>query len=237
MAVDTLYDLQAIRQMFDEMAETYGVVNSLSSFGFAARWRQQVVAALPLLDPPQRLADLMSGCGEIWTSVAKRLPTVTEVIAVEISPEMSRRASRKFRFTVEVLQADVLEPQLPPESCDAVVSSFGLKTLSREQQDCLAQRVAELLRPGGSFSFVEISVPPNRWLRMLYLLYLSRGIPLIGRVCLGNPSHYRRLGEYTRAFGDSQYFAQALNRAGLHAEFVSYFYGCATGVRGRKPAP
>jgi ubiquinone/menaquinone biosynthesis C-methylase UbiE len=117
-----------------------------------------------------------------------------------------------------------------------VVSSFGLKTLDSNQQTRLAAQVARLLRPGGLYSFIEISAPGARPLRWLYLFYLRRVIPLVGWMLLGNPANYRMLGIYTEAFGDCRHFAACLSRAGLDAEYVSHFYGCATGVRGRKRA-
>jgi demethylmenaquinone methyltransferase/2-methoxy-6-polyprenyl-1,4-benzoquinol methylase len=110
-----------------------------------------------------------------------------------------------------------------------------LKTFNRDQQSLLATRVADILRPGGAFSFIEISVPRSALLRAVYMAYLKRVIPLVGRVLLGNPECYRMLGIYTEAFGDATHFAECLRRAGLRATYTSYFFGCATGVKGIKP--
>ena len=66
------------------------------------------------------------------------------------------------------------------------------------------------------------------------LFYLKRVIPVIGLLLLGNPECYRMLGVYTEAFGDSSHFAGCLRVAGLEAVEVSYFFGCASGVRGFK---
>jgi hypothetical protein len=43
------------------------------------------------------------------------------------------------------------------------------------------------------------------------------------------------LGVYTQAFKDATHFANCLREAGLQVVLVSYFFGCATGVRGFKP--
>jgi demethylmenaquinone methyltransferase/2-methoxy-6-polyprenyl-1,4-benzoquinol methylase len=158
------------------------------------------------------------------------------VVGVDISPEMARRTQRKWHFPVEVRVADVLAWDAPLALADVVVSSFGLKTFDREQQRRLAGIVAQLLKPGGSFSFVEISVPPVPLLRAAYMFYLKRVIPLLGRVLLGNPDSYRMLGVYTEAFEHALYLSNCLRLAGLEAVPASYFFGCATGVRGSKPA-
>lgn len=235
MRTSVPYDAESVRALFDDMASTYGHVNLISSFGFTARWRHQVVAGLPLA-AAECVIDLMSGMGELWRSLAPGLPGSARLVGVDLSPEMIRRTRRAWRFSVDVREADVLTWDFPPASADVVVSSFGLKTLDRKQQRELAHRVAQLLKPGGSYSFVEISVPPFLPLRSLYMFYLHKVIPLIGRLLLGNTDTYRMLGVYTEAFGNSTHFANCLAQAGLESVPVSYFFGCATGVRGTKPA-
>lgn len=113
---------------------------------------------------------------------------------------MTQRAQRNWPFTVEIHLADVLTWKFASETADVVVSSFGLKTFDLNQQLQLSQLVAKLLRPGGSFSFIEISVPSNKALCLPYMFYLDRVIPFIGRMFLGNPANYRMLGIYTREF-------------------------------------
>ncbi|HSY92999.1 MAG TPA: class I SAM-dependent methyltransferase [Candidatus Binatus sp.] len=228
------YDPKAIRALFDEMASTYGIVNFISSFGFAARWRHQLVEGLPLTDA-SHIVDLMSGRNELCRSVAPHVAATARMTAIDISPEMTRRARKHWPFRVEILLEDVLTWECQPASADTVISSFGLKTFDPAQQEQLSQRVARILRPGGTFSFVEISVPPSPLLRLFYLFYLNRVIPWIGRLFLGNPANYRLLGVYTEAFGTCQHFAECLRQQGLEVAETSYFFGCATGVRGIRP--
>jgi ubiquinone/menaquinone biosynthesis C-methylase UbiE len=229
------YDPDSIRTLFDDMASTYGHVNLVSSFGFTARWRHQTTEGMPL-EAATCVVDLMSGMGELWRSLATRLPASARVIGVDISPEMTRRASREWHFPVEVCLADVLAWEPQAGIADVVVSSFGLKTFDEEQQRKLAHVVARLLKPGGSYSFTEISVPLFPPLRAMYMFYLNLVIPWIGRLLLGNPDCYRMLGAYTASFGDATHFAVCLREAGLEAVSVSRFFGCATGVRGVKRA-
>lgn len=217
------------------MARTYGAVNLVSSFGFAARWRDLAIAALPAATPRRRVADLMSGMGELWRSLARLTPDVREVVAVDLSAEMLRRASVPENLLVTCRVEDVLHTDLEPASFDVVVSTFGLKTFDSGQQERLAHVVAELLRSGGSYSFLEISVPRAAMLRRPYLFYIDRVIPIVGRLFLGNPENYRLLGAYTHAFGDCRHFAACLASAGLTTELRSHTFGCATGVVGRKP--
>ena len=75
---------------------------------------------------------------------------------------------------------------MPDASADAIVSLFGVKTLSDAQCQHLASEIARVLRLGGRFSLIEVSVPRNQWLRRPYLFYLSRVIPILGALLLGH---------------------------------------------------
>ena len=235
---ESLYEPEFVRRLFNEMAQTYGVVNLISSLGFSARWRKQCIHRIAI-PPGATVVDFMTGMGELCPSLARRVGRDGIVRAIDISPEMCRRArvqANRCPCTIEVLEADALLNTLPSASADVVVSSFGLKTFSNEQLGLLAKQTARLLKPGGQFSFLEISVPQNRWLRLPYMFYVKRLIPLIGKVMLGNPENYRMLGTYTEAFGNCEAFKRECDQSGLVVKEASYFFGCATGVFGHKPA-
>lgn len=228
------YDSESVRTLFNDMAATYGRVHLISSFGFAARWRRQTVEGLPL-ESAGCVIDLMSGMGELCRSLAPRLTRATRVIGVDLSPEMARRARQDWPFSVDTVVTDVLAWDNPVEGADIVVSSFGLKTFDKTQLEGLSRAVARILKQGGAYSFVEISVPPFAPLRLAFLFYLRWVIPAIGWLLLGNPDCYRMLWAYTTNFGNTSHFVQCLRGAGLTAAPVSYFWGCATGARGIKP--
>jgi ubiquinone/menaquinone biosynthesis C-methylase UbiE len=228
------YDPKAIRALFDEMSSTYGIVNLISSFGFTVRWRHALIRNVPLAGA-SHIVDLMSGMNENCRSILPHVSPAVRLTAVDISPQMVRKARKGWPFEVTTILGDVLTWESEPGSADVVLCSFGLKTFDHSQQALLSQRLTRLLRPGGAFSFVEISVPPARVLRAPYLYYLHCVIPWVGRLFLGNPANYRLLGVYTEAFGTCHHFAECLRQQGIEVCEVSYFFGCATGIRGTKP--
>jgi len=221
------------------MAATYGVMNLVTSFGFCVLWRRACVDAVDI-HPGATVFDLMTGMGECWPLVHRRLAGGGTIVGVDISPAMVERAERhaaKLRgITVRVVQEDVLASSIPDGVADCVVSAFGVKTFSKDQQAVLARQLHRILRPGAPFSLVEISVPTNRLLRPLYLFYLRHVIPLLGRLFLGNPDTYRYLSVYTERFGDSHELARLLAAAGLEVRERSLFFGCATALSGMRPA-
>jgi ubiquinone/menaquinone biosynthesis C-methylase UbiE len=236
---DEIYQSQFVEGLFNDMAGTYGVVNVVSSFGFCVWWRRACVRGVQL-HPGDRVLDLMSGMGEVWPSLRRALAGQhARVLGVDFSAAMCRgalrRVSRAAPLDVTVAQQDVFAIDIPAGSVDAIVCSFGLKTLNDGQQHDVALAVARWLRPGGTFSFLDISVPQSRGLRVPYMLYLRYFIPLLGRLLLGNPDCYRMLGEYTTRFGDASAFHRHCREAGLNADLRRHFFGCATSVRGSRP--
>jgi len=234
-----IYDPAFVNALFNEMSATYGIVNFISSFGFCARWRRQCVAQIPL-KPGDCVIDFMAGMGELSHLVNARVGKSGRIIGVDFSQVMCETAGKnlsrqKFRHAV-ILDCDALNTCLADDSADAVVSSFGLKTFSHQQIQTLASEVMRILKPGGHFAFLEISVPSQRLLQLPYLFYLRRLIPLIGLLFLGNPDNYRLLSVYTTEFKNCSQVARYFKTAGLQVNENSFFFGCATGIRGFKPA-
>lgn len=238
MNTPDLYNPRYVQSLFDEMSQTYGVVNYISSFGFCKRWREQCVAQVAL-QPGMTVYDLMTGMGECWLPIRRRLQSRGQIVALDFSPEMCRRAGAQVAqvqpLSVEVVQEDVLLNTIADVSADCVISTFGLKTFSDVQKQQLAHEIQRILRPGGVFSLLEISVPPSPLLRAPYMLYLKGVIPLLGKLLLGNPDNYRMLGIYTEQFQNCGRMAEYLRVAGLHVEYKRFFFGCATGLVGSKP--
>jgi ubiquinone/menaquinone biosynthesis methyltransferase len=237
MPEPNIYDPRFVAALFDEMSKTYGVINLISSFGFCERWRRQAVDGVRL-HPAAHVIEMMSGSGECWRFFAARLRASGRVVALDLSSEMCRRArENRPRFAsiaIEVRQADALASGLLEESADHVVACFGLKTFSAEQLVLLAREVWRLLKPGGTFSFVEIATPRARWLRKPYLFYLRYVIPLLGRIFLGNPDNYRMLAVYTERFGSGDHVKELFERQGFQVRAEDLFFGCARRLVGAR---
>lgn len=233
-----IYDPSFVGRLFDEMARTYGIVNLISSLGFARRWRRQCLRSIQISSGASVL-DLMTGMGELCPDLLQMIGPAGAIQAVDISAVMCERAqqqvSAEHQSRLHVLQADALNCPVENESVDYVVSTFGLKTFNSSQLKTLAGQVHRVLRPGGQFAFLEISVPESQLLKWPYMYYLNNVIPLIGRLALGNPDNYRLLGVYTTAFQNCRQAADCFRSVDLQVEFQSYFFGCATGVTGVKP--
>jgi demethylmenaquinone methyltransferase/2-methoxy-6-polyprenyl-1,4-benzoquinol methylase len=232
-----IYEAEYIKDLFNSMSVSYERMNYITSFGFSYRWRLQFLKKITIRQPGLQVLDLMTGMGETWIPVKDYLPG-SKLTALDFCDGMIANAhkknSKKFGNEVIVLKEDVLNNKLPDNSFDVVVCGFGLKTFNEEQLGRLAEQVKRILKPGGQFSFIEVSVPKNALLHFFYKSYLKHLIPVLGRLMLGNSHEYRMLWKYTSIFVNAEKAAKIFADAGLQARHEAYFYGCASGISGSK---
>lgn len=219
------------------MASTYTIANYISSFGFTEIWRRQCIGQLSRSELSESGLDLMSGMGENWRFLLHIRPN-SKIKGIDISEKMNREAAirkenNKWK-NIQLQPCNVFKNGLTGNSQDFIVSTFGLKTFSKNQQADLAKEIARLLKPKGVFSFIEISFPSNKIMRNLLSWYLHRIIPWIGKRFLHNETSYRMLGVYTSEFENSKHFYNCLQAEGLHVNYKQYFFGCGSGVVGHK---
>lgn len=235
-----IYNPEFVANLFDRCSSSYRRWSAVSSFGFISLWRYQCVG---LLVPPAQndstAVDLMAGTGEVWPHLLRRFPYLGTITALDISHRMHLEAvdrlHGKYADRISHFEADALQTDLPTEHADLVVSTFGLKTFDTSQQTILANQIARILKPGGSFSLIEASDPRGWALRPFYRFYLDRMLPQIERLFLKGANDFSMIGTYTRNYGDSAHMADALRAAGLSVTLRKHFFGCATSVAGQKP--
>ena len=252
MAQD-IYDPAFVATLFDRCSTRYRRWSALSSFGFVWLWRKQCVdrligqtsiariqdgAVSPRIPKVIQVVDLMSGTGEIWPHILAAFPRA-QITAIDISPAMHAEALSKLHGTrahkISHITADALGSDLPAETADLLVATFGLKTFNPTQQTQLAGQIARILRPGGSFSLIEASDPKSWIFRPLYRAYLGGILPLVERLFLQGAQDFSMIATYTKNFEDCRHMEAALREAGLNVTFRKHFFGCATSVAGTKP--
>jgi demethylmenaquinone methyltransferase/2-methoxy-6-polyprenyl-1,4-benzoquinol methylase len=235
-----IYDPAFVKGVFDRCSARYIGFSYFCSLGFTERWRRQCIEALPEPKPTGTAYDLMAGTGEAWRHLINRLPHTQSIIAVDISSGMHQRAMKRLHahraHRISFIEDDVLNSKIPDASADLIISTFGLKTFNNDQHQRLARLVARALKPGGAFSFIEASDPKGWLFRGLYNFHLRAVLPFVERTLLRGAHDFAMIGRYCANFSDASEFARMLSESGLETRYRKYFFGCATGVSGRKPA-
>ncbi|MFL9835331.1 class I SAM-dependent methyltransferase [Chryseobacterium terrae] len=232
-----IYEPKFVKQLFNQMSGSYERMNYITSFGFSIRWRKQFLTKLGKSNENLNVIDLLSGLGENWIYLKQNFPNST-FSALDFSEEMVLKSKNKgnkvFKNNLNLLCEDILENQLESHSFDIVSCAYGLKTFNEQQLEILAKEISRILKPNGKFSFVEVSKPRNKFLYYPYQFYLSKIIPVLGKLFLGNPNDYKMLWIYTENFKNCDFAKEIFKRNNLDVKSENYFYGCATGIYGTK---
>ncbi len=239
MAEPDIYDPDYVRDVFDRCSDKYIAFSTFCSLGFTEIWRRQCAEMLSNLPDQASGYDLMAGTGEVWPHLLKQHPNIGSITAVDISSGMHRRAMERLHsmraHKIAFVEDNALASELPDESADFVISTFGLKTFNPEQQAKLAEATARVLRPGGQFAYIEASDPKGWILRPLYLFHLKTVLPLVEKTLLKGAKDFSMIGTYSTNFGNASGFATSLEQQGLDVTYRNFFFGCASGVCGFKP--
>jgi demethylmenaquinone methyltransferase/2-methoxy-6-polyprenyl-1,4-benzoquinol methylase len=170
-----VYSESYVKSLFDEMARTYGLVHMVSSLGFAYFWRRVCVRGLDR--NAVQICDLMAGGGECLRYIKNWFGETSRVDLVDFSKNLCLKAQvtidgRGYQDCT-IYNCSVLELPVPPESYGAVVSTFGLKTLTEQELVELAREIKHVLKPGGKVSLLEFSMPENRFIRFFNYMWLT----------------------------------------------------------------
>jgi len=232
------YNPKFVEDLFDRMSGSYESMNYYSSLGFSDKWRRQFVGEIDIEKNKLTIVDLMSGMGECWKFILPKMSEDSNLIALDFSSEMVNKAERrKTKYSdknIEIIKENVFQNSIKSNIADVVYSGFGMKTFNEEQLNLLAEEIKRILKINGQFSLIDVSIPENKFLKKAYLFYLKNVVPLIGKLFLNNPETYKMLGVYTNNFENSKKTKEIFERHGFQIEYLEYFYGCATGIKGIK---
>ncbi len=220
----------AVREMFDAIAPRYDLLNSIISLGLDRRWRARAVAALALARG-SRVVDLACGTGRLTEDLISMgyLP-----VGLDLSAGMLANARRRLAF----VRADAAALPFRSESLDGATCGFGIRNF--ESPFAVFASVAQVVRPGGSVSFVDAARPANPLIRAGHGLYFDRLVPLIGGL-LSSRAAYTYLPRSLAYVPDPGRLADDLQRAGFEEVRVTALSAglvyLLTGRRGNWPGP
>ncbi|WP_037307886.1 class I SAM-dependent methyltransferase [Ruegeria halocynthiae] len=237
---DDIYDPDFVAGVFDRCSGAYRNWSAVASFGIIRSWRRACINGLNL--PAETTAigvDLMAGTGEAWPHLFARFPLVQNITAIDISPGMHRQAidrlhkDREDRITH--LCSNMLETNLPSDSAEFAISTFGLKTFNAQQHAVFAAQLKRILKPGAPFSLIEATDPIGWSFRPLYRFYLDGVLPQVERFFLNGAQDFTMIGAYTRNFGTGRTVLLALRSVGLSVDVKYFVGGSAVRFSGFKP--
>ena len=227
-----------IGAMFDGIARRYDVLNRVLSLQRDQRWRR-LAAQLVLAAHPRTVLDIATGTADLPLMLTALDPHL-RVTGIDIAGEMLVRGRAKVRRhgaggRIVLRQGDALALPSAPASVDAVTIAFGIRNVA-DYRTALRE-MYRVLRPSGSVTILEFSLPPHPLVRLTYLLYFRHLLPIVGGLISGNPTAYRYLNRSVESFPGAEEFGRLLAAVGFErVRRIALTFGIAAIYHARKPA-
>ena len=246
LSIDTATGMEApaelsserVKGIFSSIATKYERFNALSSFGAYRLWLRGMMRQAPI-GPNDRVLDLAGGTGDVAFACA-RAKHPAHIQCTDLVPEMLEVARGHYAdgaagaVPVGFAVVDAQDIPYDDASFDAITMAYGIRNMP-ERERALAEML-RVLRPGGTFTCLEFSTPPNRAWRALYHFYLRHLIPFWGGLVTGDREGFVYLSRSIKAFPDQEAFAAMLRDAGFtDVAWKNYTGGIAAVHTARKP--
>jgi demethylmenaquinone methyltransferase/2-methoxy-6-polyprenyl-1,4-benzoquinol methylase len=207
-------DPERISRMFTEVSGRYDLLNRILSLGLDRRWRRTAVRmARP--QGARRVLDLATGTGDLALEFTRMKGFEGEVVGLDFSSEMIRRArqkasARRVSNRVQFREGDALDIPEPDGFFDITSVGFGVRNFVDLEKGLLeAHRV---LTPGGRLVVLEFF---RRREGRLAQLYLDEVLPRVGRWISGSPTAYSYLRQSAKGFLSPDEFVSLLHTLGF----------------------
>jgi demethylmenaquinone methyltransferase/2-methoxy-6-polyprenyl-1,4-benzoquinol methylase len=206
-----------IAGMFDGIAERYDFLNHLLSAGIDTHWRRRAIASLRLTGR-ETVLDVCTGTGDLAIAAVHRTPGAKRVVGVDFAGAMLRVGLDKLRRAgldgrVVLVRGDATQLPAAGGSIDAVTIAFGIRNVEDIAAGC--RETHRVLKAGGRLAILEFAVPTTPGFRGLYLWYLRRVLPTVGRAVSRHPGAYGYLPASIDAFATPAEFVKILRQVGF----------------------
>lgn len=218
-----------VKEMFDEVAANYDLMNDLMTGGQVYVWRSVTRDAIDP-KPGMRILDLAAGTG---TSANEYAKAGADVVACDFSSGMIDEGRKRYPH-LEFVQGDAMDLPFEDNSFDVVTISYGLRNV--HDPHLALREMLRVTKPGGTLLVAEFSRPTNRVFRELYEFYLEKFIPAISKPFSSDAPAYDYLGESIKTWPHQEAFAYWIQEAGWRGvEYKNLTNGIVALHRATKP--
>lgn len=205
-----------VRTMFETIAGTYDLQNSVLSLRRDIYWRKALARVIPIRERGLVL-DVAVGTAEVAVEVCRRHPAA-KVIGLDFSPSMLKVGQQKIGVRrlanrIMVLAGDGRSLPIRSASVDAVTIAFGIRNI--EERSLALDEFYRVLRPGGNLFIMEFSYPDGPVLSILYRFYFDRILPPLGNWLSRTDYAYSYLAASVDEFPADSLFMEEIRHAGF----------------------
>lgn len=209
---------RGIRDMFQDIAPQYDLLNRVLSLGIDRLWRKFAVRQL---DIPEggKVLDIATGTGDVALEIAAQTPASVQIVGNDLTQGMLVEGQKKidqtpYKDRIVLVNAPCEAIPHPDKTFDGVTIAFGIRNVVDRQTGL--EEMCRVLNPGGRAVILEFSNPKNALFRNLYYLYFRKILPWIGGL-LSKRSAYQYLPDSVLEFPDQETFKGMMQKAGFVA--------------------
>lgn len=203
-----------VRDIFDDVADRYDLMNDVMSFGLQRYWKRQLIQEIPV-SPQLKVLDLACGTGDIGYGYAEREKSLhPHITFCDPSHQMLEKAQaqqidQNIRGNFEWVQGEAEALPFKDHQFDVCTVAFGVRNFTDTKKGL--SEIYRVLKPGGCFLSLEFSqIEPH--LYSLYRIYLKDIIPHIGQFVTENKKAYDYLADSILHFPDADTFQNMLEQ-------------------------
>ena len=207
---------EEVREMFDNIAPKYDLLNHTLSMSIDRVWRRRVVGEVRRAKPG-RILDVATGTGDLAIAMARRIRDV-QVLGVDLSEQMLAVARRKIEARgldgrIVLDRGDAERLAVADASVDVATVAFGVRNFG--DLGAGLRELARTIKPVGKVVILEFSRPRNRVFRALYEFYSYKILPRIGGLVSRDKRAYEYLPASVGEFPAPEEFMAMMARAGF----------------------
>lgn len=203
--------------MFDRIAPSYDRINRILSLCIDRTWRKKAVQSLDI-GSGDRILDIATGTGDLALDALQADPACT-VVGIDLSREMIARGIRKSRLRgfsrrFSFVNGDALALPFKDATMNRAMVAFGIRNMSN--RTTFLDELNRILTDDGRAAILEFSLPENRPVRLIYLAYFQKLLPLVGTLLSGHPGAYRYLTESVLDFPSPEELSNKMRERGFN---------------------
>ena len=190
-----------VKEVFDEVAPKYDIMNDVLSFGMHRLWKKYTVDKAAV-KPGMNVLDIAGGTGDLSIAMADKIGDgklwLTDINLSMLRIGKKRMKQHHFDAFYTTCDAERLF-RSPDDYFDVITVAFGLRNMTHK--DKALKEMLRVCKPGGKVMVLEFS-KPEKWLAPFYDFYSFKLMPWIAAKITGKAENYRYLVESIRMHPD-----------------------------------
>lgn len=193
-----------VKNMFNNISQTYDVLNDILSLGIHRIWKKKLVQEA-LKNNPQKILDCATGTGDIAISMKRTLPE-TNVTGIDFSANMLKVAKQKTS-EIDWYEQDILNLKFADKAFDVCTISYGIRNV--ENTDKALKEMARVTK--NKLLILEFGQPQNPVFKFIYFTIMKYIVPFLGKL-FNKKQAYKYLIESSSRFPCAQAFCDQISK-------------------------